>query len=178
MDRQQIVIMVGPDRSGKTQIAKELGWRLDIPCYKASSEHSVFLGDQKQFINDIRYADPRLVDFIKQTNASVVMDRGFPCERVYSHVFQRSTDLEAIRQIDESYASLGAVVVVCLRKNGYEGIVDDLDPDRIDSAMLQKIHNAYVEYVAGFMKCKYMFLYVDDEDLDREVNEIIEFLGQ
>ena len=75
MEKQKIVIVCGPDMTGKTQIAKELAARLNVSYFKAASEHHAFMNDPDKFVKDIRYADPRLVDFIAQTHASVVMNR-------------------------------------------------------------------------------------------------------
>ena len=176
MEKQRIVIVVGPDMTGKTQIAKELARRLQIPYFKASSEHHAFLNEPDKFIKDIRYADPRLVDFIAQTKASVVMDRGFPCESVYARALGRDTDEKAIERVDRAYHELGANVVFCFRKNGFNGIVDDIDPERLTSEKLEQIQEFYKIYANLFITCRFMFLYVDDEDLDREVTDIMKFL--
>lgn len=178
MGKQQVFIIVGADMVGKTQIAKELANRLGIPYFKASSEHHAFMNDPSKFVNDIRYADPRLVDFIKQSGASVVMDRGFPCEFVYAQTLGRTTDLKAIDKINEAYAALNAKVIVCVRKNGFKGIQDDLDPKRLTSEMLQKLQDEYHNYATYYLKCRSMILAVDDENLDREVQEIMEFANR
>lgn len=173
--RQTVVIVCGPDMTGKTEIARELSRRLGVAYFKASSEHHAFLNDPGKFINDIRYADPRLVDFVKQTGVSVVFDRGFPCEYAYATVLGRNTDLQAIQRIDEGYSSLDARVILCCRLEGYDGIFDDLDPERINPQTLQTLHDAYVEYVKT-IKCKHLILAVDDENLDREISDILNFL--
>lgn len=174
--KQQIIILCGPDMTGKTQIAKELSKITNVPYFKASSEHHAFLKDPEKFIKDIRYADPRLVDFVKQTGASVIFDRGFPCEWVYSKAFNRETDLDAIKRIDDAYAVLDTRVIVCMRKNGFDGIVDDIDPKRLNSKKLQEIQEIYYRYAVFHMLCKSMFLYVDDENLQRECDEVLKFL--
>jgi thymidylate kinase len=177
MEKQRVVIVVGPDMTGKTQIAKELASRLQVPYFKASSEHHAFMNEPDKFVKDIRYADPRLIDFIAQTGASVVMDRGFPCEFVYATAFGRETDYEAIHRIDLAYRAIDANVIICLRKNGFAGITDDLDPTRLTSEKLEQIQELYRAYANCHIVCRFLFLYVDDEDLDREVKDILSFLG-
>lgn len=171
--KQRIIIVVGADMTGKTQIAKALANYYEIPYYKASSEHHAFMNDQGKFINDIRYADPRLVDFIRQTGTSVVMDRGFPCEFVYAEALGRQRDLDAISRIDKAYAELDALVVFCRRLKGYDNIVDDIDPNRLNSEMLKKIDKIYERYVMTQMTCMHFQLAVDDEDLEREVRDVV-----
>lgn len=174
---QKLVIMVGPDMVGKTEISKELSRRLAVPYYKATSEHTSFLSSRvsknDQFLNQLRFADPRVLDVLRQTGHSMVFDRGFPCEYAYSRVLDRETDLTMLKHLDEAYAKLGAVVVFCHRSS-YEGINDDLDPT-IGQEQLDKLHAAYEDF-SGWTKCKLLKLNVDDENLNREVNEIIEFM--
>lgn len=172
--KPNVIVVVGPDMTGKTQIAKALARRTGLPYFKAKSEHDTYLNNADKFVQQLKYADTRLVDFLKQTGAPVVMDRGWPCEYVYSRVLQRATDHEVLAQVDEEMAKLGAKVVVCVRKK-YDGIVDDLDP-KLDSKKLQELTDAYYMFVA-WTRCQCKVLEVDDEDLDREIEEILQWLG-
>ena len=170
-DKQQIIIFVGPDRCGKSEISKQLSLCTGIPYFKASSEHSTFLKKSPDdFMKQLQYADPRVIDLLKQTGHSVIMDRGFPCEFAYSAVLNRQTDQAAILDIDRAYAKLGATLVFCHRSS-YEGIKDDLDPS-IDEGKLQQLHHMY-ETFFNMSKCKVVMLNVDDEDINREIVEII-----
>jgi hypothetical protein len=165
--------------TGKTQIAKELAHRTGIPYFKASSEHQAFIssrqGKNELFLNQLRYADMRVFDVLKQTGQSIILDRGYPCEWVYSGQFNRETDELMVFHEDESYASLGAKIVVCIRSS-YVGIVDDID-DKITAPVLEELTDGYQRFLS-WTKCESKLLYVDDEDLDREVNELMEFLGE
>lgn len=174
---QQLVFVVGPDMCGKTQIAKELSRWLNAPYFKASSEHTSYLSSKiaknDQFLNQIRFADPRVIDLLRQTGHSVVFDRGFPCEYAYSKVMGRETDQLMLTHIDEEYAKLGAKVILC-RRSSYEGIQDDLDPT-IKQETLEILDYAYFEFLS-WTKCENLVLNVDDEDLEREVKEIVTFI--
>jgi hypothetical protein len=165
----------GPDRCGKSNIIAELSLRLHIPVFKASNEHENFLSRQDRFINELRYADPRMHDLLHQTGLSVLVDRAYPCEWVYSQFFKRETDWLMLRTMDEKYAKLGTKIVICTRKS-FAGIKDDLNP-KLDEVALQKLSDLYADFVK-WTKCKTYTLYVDDENLDREVNEIIAFLNE
>lgn len=170
--KQQIIFMIGSDRCGKTHIAAELSKRLEIPVFKASNEHENFLKSSDKFVMSTRYSDTRMLDFLKQTGHSVIFDRGYPCEIVYSQYFDRQADHQVLRYLDESYAKLGAIHVFC-RRSSYNGIADDLDPSRLNSTALSIIDHKYWEFVKFYTRCKVITLVVDDENLDREVEEIM-----
>lgn len=173
--KQNIMFMVGPDMCGKTNIGKALSEALMIPYFKASSEHNTYLGEQNKFLNQLKYADPRVYDLLKQTKQSVIFDRGYPCEWAYAAVLKRETDEEFVLHMDELYASLGASIVFCHRTS-YKNIVDDIDP-KLCGERLEKLDAEYRNFLANFTKCKYMLLNVDDENLDREVREIAAFIA-
>lgn len=174
MSKQTIIAVVGPDMCGKTEITKALSRVLGIPRFKASSEHDTYLNHQDRFINQLRYADTRMVDFLKQTRCSVIMDRAWPCEWAYSRVFQRETDRQVLSQVDEAMAELGAKIIICSRSS-YAGIVDDIDPTTKEA----RLKSLDLEYRAfeGWTLCDVHILHVDDENLQREVTEILRFMG-
>lgn len=175
---QRIVILCGPDMCGKTHIAKELSRVTGIPYFKATSEHTSFLSSRvaknDQFLNQLRFADPRVLDLLRQTGHSVVFDRGFPCEYSYAKVFDRETDMTMLRHLDDAYASLGAHVILCHRTD-YSGIKDDLDPT-VDTHLLNELHDAYWDF-ARWTKCKLFKLDVTDENLNKQVLEILTAMG-
>lgn len=173
--KQQIILIVGPDRAGKSNIAAALSNILDISVFKASNEHAVFLSDQKRFINELRFADPRMIDILKQTGLSLILDRSYVCEKVYSEYFGRETDVGMLRYVDDEFAKLGAKIIICTRKS-FDGIVDDLDSD-LDSKALTIISSLY-QHFAKWTNCETYTLFVDDEDLNRETNEILKFLNK
>jgi hypothetical protein len=174
---QRLIFFVGPDMCGKTEIAKAVSRELNVPYFKATSEHTSFLSSRvsknDQFLNQLRFADPRILDILRQTGHSLVFDRGYPCEYAYSKVFNRETDTIMLQHIDEGYAALGAKIIFCHRSS-YAGIIDDLDPT-ITEELLSKLHNTYYDFLQT-TKCKALWLNVDDENLEREVNEIKAFV--
>lgn len=171
---QTILLCGGPDRCGKSNILTELERITGIPKFKASNEHQNFLSLQGRFILELRYADFRMVDLLYQTGLSILVDRAYMCEWVYSQFFNRETDMMALRKIDNMYAKMDAKIVICTRKS-FAGIKDDLD-SRLDEIALQKISDLYLDFIK-WTKCKTCMLYVDDEDLYREVNEVLQFMG-
>jgi len=175
--KQSLTFFVGPDRCGKTEIAKELSRITGIPYFKASSEHDAFLSSRvsklELFLNQLRYADPRVMDLLKQTGQSVIFDRGFPCEYAYSKVFNRKTDDKMLRHLDEQWSKVDVRIVLCCRSD-YTHVIDDLDPT-VKGETLQQIHDAYVDF-ACWTQCQVLKLNVDDENLEREVNEVLGFI--
>lgn len=173
MNKQKIIFMVGPDRCGKSHISVELAKTLGVPYFKPSEERQNFLSDQSRFVQDIRHADTRMVDFLRQTQYSVVFDRGFPCEFVYSRFFKRETDMQVLRYIDSEYSKMGATIVVAYRSN-YDNVVDDLNVS-LTGRKLFEIEELYREF-ASWTECRVHFLNVDSEALDHQVSQILNFL--
>jgi thymidylate kinase len=175
--KQVILFVEGVDRCGKTQIAKELAKCISVPYFKASSEHDSYLSDKVNkrdaFLNQLRYADPRVFDVLKQTGYGLIFDRGFPSEFAYSKVMGRRTDMAMLEHMDNMWASIGARIILC-RRTSYVGIVDDIDPE-IDEVKLAALDAAYQEF-ACWTSCEVYQLNVDDENLDREVTEVVSFL--
>ena len=176
--KQVVVFFVGPDMCGKTEISKAVAAATGIPYFKASSEHDSYLTSktsrQAAFMNQLRYADPRVFDLLKQTGHSVIFDRGFPCEWAYSKVMNRPTDQEMLFHMDDQWSTLNTKVVLC-RRSSYSGIVDDLDSS-IKEEILKKLDAAYHEF-ACWTSCSVYNLNVDDEDLNREVAEVVKYIS-
>ena len=171
---QTILIIDGPDMCGKTEIAKAMSRNLKIPYFKASSEHSTYMNSQEIFLDQLVHADPRMLDFLNQTKHSVIFDRAYPSEWVYAQLLDRPTNEDQLMVLDAGYAAMGAKLVVPVRST-YEGIVDDLDPEGLDSFKLQELHDLYMDFTQ-WTDLETLVLNVDDEDLKRECQDIETFL--
>lgn len=174
LTRQSIILFCGADMTGKTQIAQALSRETGIPYWKFESEWTAFKDDPALFARTVRYGDEYLTSFLRQTGASVIKDRGYPCEWVYSRAFGRASDDEAVWRADEQFAALGAMIVWCSRSS-YDGISDDLFPGDLGPEKLAQIDGLYAQF-AGATRCRVFRLNVDDEDLAREVMELREAL--
>lgn len=159
--------------TGKTQIAQELSRQLDVPYFKNSGEWFTDLRDPSYFKNLLVYGATFLTDFLHQTGASVIMDRNYASEWVYSRYFNRETNDEILRKVDEKFAEAGGKIVICRRKS-YNGIRDDLH-SYIDSHALEGIDSLYEEFTK-WTRCEVLTVWVDDENLERETLEIREWL--
>lgn len=167
----------GPDRCGKSNIAKELSSRFSIPYFKNRNEFKSFVGfDSEYFVNTLRYAEPFFLDFVEQSNSSFVIDRSYPSEWCYSKLFNRRSDELMIWNIDAEYARLGTKIVIPHRTS-YVGLKDDESCGLINDEKMTILDALYKEF-AKHTCCQTLMLNVDDEDLDREVKEIVEFLDK
>jgi hypothetical protein len=175
MKKQQIFLFVGPDVCAKSTLSKELSARTGIPYFKASSEHQNFLKTPERFILNTQYADTRMVDFLTQTKHSVISDRCFVCEWVYSSLFKRARDTETLMSIDKGFARLGAKIIFLKRKS-YAGIVDNLNP-KINEPVLKEIDFLYQEFLESHTRCEWQTIYVDDHDLSRQMKDIETFIN-
>jgi thymidylate kinase len=171
---QRIIILEGCDKVGKSEIARAISKKYGIPYIKNTSEWSAGLRNPDYFVNTLRYAEPYFLSYLKQSGASVVLDRSYPSEWVYSEAFGRTTDHDALKFVDEEYSKLGAQIIVCHRSS-YEGIKDDLFPDDIEEIKLSELDGLYTKF-SSQTRCKTLRLNVDDENLSRELEDISLFL--
>ena len=173
MKKQQIIIFEGPDGCGKTNISLALSEILSIPYFKNTDEWEFFEKDPDYFKNCITYAAPFLLSYLEQSGASIIEDRGHPSEWVYSRVFNRQTNEFILKKVDQKYAALGTKIIVPVRSE-YSNVVDQFES--VDSEKLKQIHAAYMEFLE-WTACETLVINVDDENLDRELKEILQFLG-
>lgn len=170
-----MIALEGADMCGKTQIAKELCRRTGYPYHKNMDEWSSDLRTPDYFKNTLIYGSRLFNNLLYQVRPNVVLDRYYPSEWVYSSVFKRDTDESIVRSIDDRFAEAGGMIVLCRRKS-FAGLQDDLH-NFIDAEVLEKIDRKYGEF-AHWTSCKVKTVWVDDQDLDREVKEIISFMEE
>jgi hypothetical protein len=151
MNKQRIACICGADMQGKSTLIRFLSDYTGINSYKARNEQHDFISSQAKFLQHLYWSDTRQLDLLEQTGFSMIMDRGWPCEWVYSRFYNRKTDDEQLFKNDARYAALDSDIVFCYRTS-YKGLQDDLDPN-LTSDNLQKIHNLYEEFLK-LTKCK------------------------
>lgn len=102
------LLIIGPDRVGKTTLAGKLSKLSGIPTFKCPSEKQIF----KQGGRSSLAFDYTLTHFLSQTGYRFISDRAYPCEWVYSRVFGRDSDDQLLHLIDEAHANLGTVILL------------------------------------------------------------------
>jgi thymidylate kinase len=173
MGNQKVVIFGGPDRCGKTTIAKELSKVIDVPYFKPTNQRFLAMNDPGVFELQTRWGETKLYDFLKQTNHSAIMDRSFVCDYAYSKVLGRNTAWSIIDALDEAYAEIDALLILTLRKS-YSGRADD-EWKVIDEEKLKRLDEAYRHYAMA-TKMRYLILETDDEDLATQIRDIMVYL--
>jgi len=168
---QKIYIFDSPDGTGKTEIAKELSRRIQVPYFKMTTEHENWR--KGTFIDALRFDQTYLAQFLKQTRHSAIIDRAFPAEWVYSRVFGRMTDHDVLNKVDADFAELGARIIMPLRRD-YTNTRDD---EVVPREKYQAIHNMYLQF-SSWTKCSVVQLYVDDFEnkLSDEIHQIYQGL--
>ena len=101
-----IVAFIGPDMTGKSNIAAALSEDADIPVFKNGGEWKTELDSEDYFVNLLKFGGPFLMDFMKQTKPNVILDRFYPCELVYSKAFGRETDMKAVSWMDNEFSKM------------------------------------------------------------------------
>lgn len=164
-----IIIFEGPDRTGKTEIAKALARRLRFPYFKFELEGNGFR-EQDFFNNLTTYSLPFFTSFLKQTQPNVVIDRFYPSEVVYSKVLGRGYNSAIIEQADHELARLGDVfMIVCTKQEVSE------EDEHIDKKYYEALAYQYKFEFPSVIQT--LQLDTTDEDLDSQLSEIISFLG-
>lgn len=168
-----IIIFEGPDSCGKSHMAQALSKATGIPYFKNHDEHRYFLKDPQYFIHAIRYVDTYFTSYLEASNASIILDRSWPSEWVYSKVMNRQTDLEVLKELDRRHSALGTKIIVPWRSD-YSKINDEYAAVNDN---IHKIHDLYFKFVEEWTLCQTLLLNVDDENLERELKEIRGFIG-
>ena len=174
MSKQQVIIFDGPDGCGKTNIAEALSDNIGVPVFKNKLEWDFFddNNSQEYFKTAIRYQHPYILSYLEQTGSSVIFDRAHPSEFVYSRVFDRETCMSSLELCDEMSAKMSAKIIIPYRTS-YDNVKDE---HGVTTEQLIRIEYEYRQF-AKLTRCDIYFLNVDDENLDRELQEIMRFLG-
>jgi len=168
--KQNLIIFEGPDLCGKTNIAEEVSKRLGIPVYKSGREHDLFHDKNAQYLT-LKYGNYEMIKILDTTNASIMFDRFFPSEWVYSQVYDRTRDLDLVMEYDRYWASLGGKII-WLDKPEMDG-KDEL----IENTRYNEIRQRYDEYMA-LTECDIFRLDTTDRDLENQVNKICNFIKE
>lgn len=167
---QRIILMEGADGVGKTEIGKGIAIELDIPYFRMSSQHEHWR--KGKFKEALEFDQTYLTELLLQTGHSMVIDRGWVSEWVYSKVYGRDTNQSILERLDWEWSALGAWIIIPLRRS-FEGVRGD---DLVVPEKLQAIQDGYLDFIA-WTDCNVLSLYVDEPGVDcslaRELQLII-----
>lgn len=170
MKKQIVCLVEGPDGVGKTTISQNAARIMDVPYFKNLDEHRYFLSDPSYFKHAIQYVDSYFFKYLKESGASIILDRAWPSEWVYSQVLDRETDMETLSWLDRFSASMGTKIVM-----PYRTTYDHVEDYDIIKEKILDIDRAYIEFTK-WTKCDVLRLCVDDQDLDGDTLKVINFL--
>jgi thymidylate kinase len=167
-----ILIFVGPDNSGKTEISQALSEKLNYQYYKNDTEHYHFVEDS--FFNLVKYHAPGMIDFFKKIKIKegVVLDRYTPCEYAYAKTYNRNLDEKLIFKLDEELASLNTVIIYC-----YKDHYEEFDDEVVELKDMKTVMKYYEEY---FNKSKIPVIKIEtsSEDLSKQIPELLNKLKE
>ena len=125
--KSRVIIFEGPDCVGKTTVARALSERLHIPIFKNTRAHEQYRrGELRQLT---KYGGLTLVSFLQQVPTDVIFDRFHLSERAYALASGREYDEDVVREIDNMFASLHAVMFVLFKDYdkafyGYDTLIE------------------------------------------------------
>lgn len=133
----------GPDRSGKTTIAKALAELTGAQYYKAANQREIFKSDPSAFRQLTTIHGPPFLHFLENVTipGGVIFDRFTPCEYAYGRVYKRDVDFDTIFRIDEQLAKLGFIFVFC-----YKTAYPDWDDELVAKHHVNDLIGAYIDY--------------------------------
>ncbi len=168
--KQQLIIFEGPDLCGKTNIAEEVSKRLNIPVYKSGREHDLFHDKDSQYLT-LKYGNFEMIKILETTSTSIMFDRFFPSEWVYSQVYDRTRDLDLVLEYDKYWSSLGGKII-WLDKPEMDG-----EDELIESSRYNEIRQKYKQYMT-MTNCRVLRLDTTDRDLEAQVSKICNFIKE
>lgn len=164
--KQNIIIFVGHDRSGKSTIAQELSKRTGIPYFKVQRDKHKW-----DPAANLQYLTGGITQFIEQTKASVILDRWHPCDYTYSNLFNREVDMNIVNEIDDKLSNMDALIVCCFKdEEQYE--FDEEDKDFVNPSMYSDMTMLYRNYLMTHSECRYIFINTSDRDLEGQLKVI------
>ena len=165
---QIIVILDGPDGTGKTEISQGLSKVLRIHTFKNPLEGTLFRN--KTFQEEMKYVPEYIVAFLKQTGTSVIFDRHYPAEYAYAKTLNRDFDEEKFWAIDKIFAEIDTKIILC-HTSHYTNYEDPLVP-------IGAQEDIFRHYLAFSIKssCKNYFLDTSTQNLPEQLSTIVNWL--
>ena len=171
MTNKESIIVVGPDRVGKTTICNRISEMTGVPIFKCPSEKEIF---KNGGVGSLTF-DYTLTHFLQQTGYRMISDRGYPCEWVYSTIFKRSSDWGKLGEIDARHSLIGTKIVFI-----HSSEVPREEDDLVPSEFYGKIVDGYRLFcdlslcdVYEFDSKDMLQAFYDGEDISNDFSEMI-----
>lgn len=168
------IILEGPDGCGKTTIAYYLSKELNIPIFKNQRTRNTLYNnedDSNQFLSLLKWGVSEQLELIKQCDVSLIFDRLFPSEYVYSRVYMRNLYDDLVHQYDLTWHKMNGIIIFLDRKQLTKR--DEL----VHSNEYNDIRMYYQEYREKTY-CKNLFIDTSDEKYKNHVKIIKDFINR
>jgi hypothetical protein len=162
-------IFGGPDRSGKTTIAKALAEMTGSQYYKNSNQSEFFKNRPEDFHLLLEYHGPAFLHFLENITipGGIVIDRFTPCEYAYALAYKRFTNIPMILDIDARLANLGFTFVCC-----YKTRYTNWDDELVSRKKVGDLITNYMSY-CQITSMPVVLLDTTDEDLNGQLSKIL-----
>jgi len=167
---QLVVVLDGPDCTGKSEISQALSKVLGVKCFKNPLEGTLFRN--RTFQEEMKYVPEYIASFLKQTGTSVIFDRHYPAEYAYAKTFKREFDEDKFWKIDKAFAEVGTKIIIC-HKAAYTNYSDDLVP----IGAQEEIFSHFLTF-ATRSACKNFFIDTSSQNLNDQLSTIVNWVIQ
>jgi thymidylate kinase len=167
MPNDKLIIFIGPDMVGKTNIGQALAKDLGIQYFKNTAEHDRF--KERDFLNELKYCAPLtllIYSQVEMTGGGLIIDRFTPCEYAYAKAYTRETDESLLWNIDKELKKLNAVLIYCY-KTKYINFEDEVAEEKDMKAVMAGYENYLSKTVVSYVK-----LDTTDENLEQQIGTI------
>jgi len=169
MYKQTIIIFEGHDMSGKTHIAEALSKKLNIPIFKMN--RTKYFWDPLSYQT---YATEAITQMLEQTKQSVILDRSFPSDYLYSKLFKRPYDYEKHWITDGRFAAMDTLIVYCYKNEEFY-LHDEEDKEFISVTDYNRMKAIYDDFFISSC-CRHCELNTSDENLDEQLSIIMKYI--
>ena len=170
-DKQWVIIFDGPDGCGKTNIGQALSKAMGIPYFKNDAEHRFFRSDPHYFVHAVRYVDTYFTSYLENTGASIILDRAWPSEWIYSQALDRGTDMDVLRSLDDRHTKLNTMIISPFRSS-YAGVNEQYEEVKDRLVVIDDLYRQFTDWT----NCHVLRINVDTEDLQHQLREILDFI--
>ena len=158
---QNVIIFESCAHSNYAELMDRCSNELHIPIFNPDTNKS-----KHEFItNSIEYIDPYIVNFLKQTKNSVIFNRKYPSQYVYSNVDNLDINSDIFAKIDSLYSEMGTTIIFC-----YKTQFEDVN--------IKQLHDkTYTHYINFFNNSMCKILPIDiSEKIYKNVTKIISYI--
>jgi len=170
-----VLFVEGPDRCGKTHIAKALAEKYSLEYWRNDNVDDILRyagpGEFKKVLQYYYSQMPLFAKMLQNRGSGLVIDRCYITEWVYSNLFNRATDLDVIQGLEQQYMELGGVIIYCY-KTDYMAFHDEF----VKEEQIKQIKDLYRIYFEEHAKMPILWLDTSHEDLTDQLMIIDRFL--